>query len=204
MQQTLNCPSCGSPITDNQQFCGICGTQLLHVVQQPEIMQPVQIVPEETASAIPVADTRSTAIEDIPQTTPDTLYATASAPMAETTQPVETSKPATGSASTVGWSEIGPPRKTGILRVAGVIFQVIGWIVLVVGSLASIAMAVFAIMGGQFISLIPGMGDLAGNMAINIAIGGLILSILYGFGLLAFSEICFTLIDINKVVRLPK
>ena len=193
MQQTLNCPSCGSPITENQQFCGICGTQLLQPAQQPEIVQPVQTAPQEATDTIPITDSRSTVIEDISQTTP-----TATAP------PAEKNTAAAANSSAAVWGVTGSPRKTGLLRVAGVLFQVIGWIVLVLGCLASIAMAVFAIMGGQFISLIPGMANVAGNMAINIAIGGFILSIIYGLGILAFSEICFILIDINKVVRLPR
>jgi hypothetical protein len=196
MQQTLNCPSCGSPITDSQQFCGICGTQLLHVVQEPEIMQPVQTVPDETTSA-PV-------VGDISQTTPDTQYVAASAPMAGTAPPVENRKPATRDTSSSGWSEVGSPRKTGILRVAGVILLVIGWIVLIVGSLASIAMAVFAFMGGQLVSLIPGIGNLGGNEAITVGVIGLVLSLVFGFGLIALSEISFTVIDTNKAVRLSR
>ena len=204
MQQTLNCPSCGSPINESQQFCGICGTQLLQSVQQPEVVPPVETAPQETTTTIPITDSRSTVIEDISQTTPAAQYAAASTPSAETAPPSEKTTAAAGGTSAAVWSAVGPPRRTGLLRLAGVVFQVVGWIVLVVGCLASIAMAVFAIMGGQFISLIPGMANIAGNMAINIAIGGLIMSIIYGLGILAFSEICFILTDISKVVRLPK
>ena len=203
MQQTLSCPSCGSPITDTQQFCGICGTQLLQPVQQSEIVQPVQTVPPETTT-VPVTDTSSAVIEDVSRTVPDTQYQTAGAPVVETTQSTERTAPATRGTSATVWSEVGPPRKTGILRVAGVLFQVIGWIVLVLGCLAFIAMAVFAFLGGQLVSLIPGVGNLAGNEAITIALIGLVMSIIYGFALLAFSEMCFILIDINKAVRLPK
>lgn len=191
MQQTLNCPSCGSPVTENQQFCGICGTQLLQSDQQPEVVQPVQTIPQETTT-VPIADTRSTVIEDISQTPPNTQYA-ASNPVVETAPPAERST-----------ATVGRPRKTGLLRLAGVVFQIIGWIVLVLGCLASIAAAVLAIMGWQFESLIPGMSIVSTNMVINMAIGGLILSILYGIGILAFSEICFILVDINKAVRQPK
>ncbi len=186
MQQTITCPSCGSPISESQQFCGICGTQLTQTIPQAEVAQPVQTAPEPTVT-IPVSQAQSTVIEDISQTPP---------PMAE---------PARSDArNTAVWSAAGPPRRAGLLRVAGVIFQVIGWIVLVIGCVASIAMAVFAVMGGQFISLIPGMGNLVGNTAITVAAIGLILSIVYGFGLLAFSEMCFILVDINKAVRYPK
>ena len=38
MQQTQTCPSCGSTITESQQFCGICGTQLTQTVPQAEMV----------------------------------------------------------------------------------------------------------------------------------------------------------------------
>lgn len=192
MQQSLTCPSCGSPISESQQFCGICGTQLTQTVPQAEMVQPVETAPEPTVT-IPVSESRSTVIEDISQTAPDVHYATATAPASEIVQPNARNRAAAGR-----------PRRSGLLRVSGVIFQVIGWIVLVVGSILSIAMGVLAIMGVQFVSLIPGMGNLIGNTAITVAAVGLILSLLYGFGLLAFSEMCFTLIDINKAIRSPK
>jgi hypothetical protein len=88
-------------------------------------------------------------------------------------------------------------RKYTILRIAAVIFQIFGWIVLVGGIAASIAMAVFAGIGGSFETIIGGQA-LIGWAAIGAAIGGIIVSLIYGFGLLAFAGICNAIIDIAR------
>ena len=68
------------------------------------------------------------------------------------------------------------------------------------GILSSIAMAIFAGIGGSFVSTIPGMGPLGGITAIVMATCGIIASLLFGLGFLAFAEICYAVTDIEKSI----
>ena len=61
-------------------------------------------------------------------------------------------------------------------------------------------MAVFAAIGGSFITVFGGQ-SLEGMTAIGIAIGGIVLSLIYGFGLLAFAGICNAIRDIAQYSR---
>jgi len=194
-QQGSSCPNCGSPIAADQQFCGICGTKL--IVAQPE---PVIAQPAPTG----VAPTKVT-------------YDKAAAPAEMGAPPVVVGPPPT--AVDAQQFEPGPaapqtderimrkdfvmkPRRRWILSTAAVIFLIFGWIILVGGCLASIAAAVYAGLGGGFQPVISGVGPIEGMVVIYWAIGGIIASVLYGFGFLAFAELCYTVRDIEKDVRL--
>ena len=121
-----------------------------------------------------------------------TPAATASAPAATVVAPVAAASapPAAKQATT--------SRRRGILSAAAIIFQIFGWIILVFGILASIAVAVFASIGGSLTSAVPGMGTMGGTAVIGMAIGGIVASLLYGFGFLAFAEMCYAVIDLRK------
>jgi hypothetical protein len=95
--------------------------------------------------------------------------------------------------------EAAPSRKYGALRAVATIYRIIGWVVMVGGSLFSIALAVIGGQGvGAISQFIPGGGSLG---MLGIAIIGVIGSILYGLFLVAFADLCFVLIDIERNTR---
>ena len=171
-QQSTTCSKCGSPISAGQQFCGVCGTKLSAGVQQP----PVVVLEPETATTESVTPTE---MEGTPSVIEDTSVTADAAPS----------------------GVVASPRKHVILSVYKVIFQVLGWIILVIGCLSSIAMGVFAGMGGAFMPVVPGMATIEGITVIGAAVGGVIVSLLYGFGFLALAELCHTVIAIEKGIR---
>ena len=194
MQQTSNCPSCGSPIVPSQKFCGVCGLNLASMVQQKAPTCPTcgaQVVPGQQFCGACGTNLASLSPQQAPMAQAAPVTATprgASTMVAEApAAPTVAAKPVTAR-----------PRKHRILTIAAVIFQIVGWIVLVFGILASLFVGVWTGIGGGVQSLIPGMGTLAGTAAIGMAIGGTIASLICGFGYLAFAEICYTLIDIDK------
>jgi hypothetical protein len=100
--------------------------------------------------------------------------------------------------------QVTTPRKRSILSAAAIIFQIFGWIILVFGILASIAMAVFAGMGGSFMPAVPSLVSLGGIAAIGVAVSGIIASLVYGLGFLAFAEICYAVMNIEKSITQVK
>ncbi len=107
------------------------------------------------------------------------------------TQPVVPVKPAT--------KTIATPVKYSTLRAVATVYRIIGWVVMVGGSLFAIALAVMAFGATgtltDFLPLSAGLGTVA------IAIIGLIASILTGLFLVAFADVCNLLIDIEKNTR---
>jgi predicted nucleic acid-binding Zn ribbon protein len=191
MQQTVNCPSCGSPIAGGQKFCGVCGLNLASIPQQKATACPTcgsSISPGQQFCGV-----CGTNIASVAQQQPQ---------MAQTVQvstPISSATGATPAISaTTEKKGAKQTRKRRTLRTAAVIFQIIGWIVLVFGILISLAMAIFAGIGGTMMSTIPGMGATGGIAVVGMAIGGIIISLIYGFGFLAFAEICYAVIDIEK------
>jgi hypothetical protein len=179
MQQTINCPGCGSPLAPNQKFCGVCGLNLAGVMQQKANTCPTcnsPIAPGQQFCGVCGAKMPMPGQQPVAQA--GTASPVAKAPAA---------KPSTSR-----------PRSYGILSIAGVIFQIFGWIVLVFGILASIGIAIWAGIGGAFQFVLPGMETISGVTAIIMAIGGIIASLIYGFGLLAFAEICYAAINVQK------
>jgi len=92
-----------------------------------------------------------------------------------------------------------PARKYGALRAVATVYRIIGWVVMVGGTLFSIALAVIAVQGaGEFSEFIPwgvGMGTA------GIAAAGVVVSILVGLFLVAFADLCYVLIAIESNTR---
>lgn len=90
--------------------------------------------------------------------------------------------------------------KFGALRAVATVYRIIGWVVMIGGSLFSIALAIMSVgASGALTDFLPvtGLGTVA------IAIVALIASILAGLFLVAFADVCYVLIDIEQNTR-PK
>ena len=124
-------------------------------------------------------------------TTCGTRLPTMISPTTPETQPVVPSKPTV--------KEAIPRVKYGALKTVATVYRIIGWVVMIGGSLFAIALAVMALGATgaltDFLPLTAGMGTVA------IAIVGLIVSILLGLFLIAFADVCYVLIDIEKNTR---
>lgn len=114
-----------------------------------------------------------------------------------TQQPVWEPQPAP--AAEPALREARPSGRYGALRAVATVYRIIGWVVMIGGSLFSIALAVIALGGTEaltdFIPLSAGLGT------VGIAVVGLIASILSGLFLVAFADLCYVLIDIEKNTR---
>ena len=201
------CPGCGANVVEGQQFCGICGTRLDEVSKQPPDKKPSQDIAAtgiasgyEKQFTTPVAEPAQPVVSETLQHTERTPFA---AGTQSTGEPVVVTGSTTESSMYAPVTEQIAPRRRAvsrrtysILKVAAIIFQIFGWIILVGGILVSIGMAIFAGIGGKFISVVPELFSLEGVMAIGVAIGGIVASLLYGFGFLAFAELCYAVIDI--------
>jgi hypothetical protein len=112
-------------------------------------------------------------------------------------QPVPETQPVTSAKTAV--KETAATGKYGALKAVATVYRIIGWVVMIGGSLFSIALAVLALSGtgalADFLPLSAGMGTVA------IAIAGLIASILSGLFLVAFADVCYVLVDIEKNTR---
>lgn len=194
-QQGLACPNCGSSIAADQQFCGICGTKLVIIQQGPSVAQPAP------TAAAPAKATYDTAAAPAEIGTPPVAAGPPPA-MGDTQQFAPGPAAAQVDEKLTRKDYVMKPRRRWILSVAAVIFQIFGWIILVGGCLASIAMAIYAGLGGGFQPLIPGVGTITGITVIYWAIGGIIASLIYGFGFLAFAELCYAVANIEKSIRL--
>ena len=107
------------------------------------------------------------------------------------TQPVAPGKPAT--------KESSVPVKYGALRAVATVYRIIGWVIMVGGSLFAIALAVIAAgVTGSMTDFLPISGGVG---TVAIAIVGLIASILIGLFLVAFADVCNVLTDIEKNTR---
>ncbi len=106
-------------------------------------------------------------------------------------QPVQEPQPAVKGTAPTG--------KYGALKAAATVYRIIGWVVMIGGSLFSIALAVLALgASGTLAEIMPlsaGLGTL------GIALVGLIASILVGLFLIAFANLCHVLIDIEMNTR---
>ena len=112
-------------------------------------------------------------------------------------QPVWEPQPAAPAKPAV--KETVPSGKYGALRAVATVYRIIGWVVMIGGSLFSIALAVLALGGTgaltDFMPLSAGLGT------VGIAVVGLIASILSGLFLVAFADLCYVLIDIEINTR---
>jgi len=112
-------------------------------------------------------------------------------------QPVQDTQPATPAKPAV--KETVTSGRYGALRAVATVYRIIGWVVMIGGSLFSIALAVLALSGtGALADIVP--LD-AGMSTVVIAVVGLIGSILAGLFLVAFADVCYVLIDIEKNTR---
>lgn len=117
---------------------------------------------------------------------------TVTTPQAPTTQPV-------GAAPQKAKANV--PRKYGALRAVATIYRIIGWVILIGGSLLSIAAGALMTVGLTFTEeYLPQIG-VAEAGAAAIAIGGIILSVLFGLLALAFADLCSVLMDIEANTR---
>jgi hypothetical protein len=113
-------------------------------------------------------------------------------------QEVSESEPALAAAEATA-REAVPARKYGALRAVATIYRIIGWVVMVGGTLFSIGLAVIAVQGaGEFSQFIPWI---AGLGTAGIAVTGIIVSILLGLFLIAFADLCYVLIEIEGNTR---
>jgi hypothetical protein len=120
-----------------------------------------------------------------------------------TVQEVSEPEPATAPAAVEPTArEVVPVRKYGALRAVAMVYRIIGWVVMVGGTLFSIALAVIAVQGGggfsEFMPWAAGLGTA------GIAIGGVVGSILAGLFMVAFADLCYLLIDIESNTRLKE
>src|SRR4030042_296658 len=92
-----------------------------------------------------------------------------------------------------------PTTKYGALRAVATVYRIIGWVLMVGGTIFSIALAVIAAQGaGAFSEFIPWS---TGPGMVGVAVVGVVVSILIGLFLLAFSDLCYVLIDIETNTR---
>lgn len=92
-----------------------------------------------------------------------------------------------------------PPRRYAALKATATIYRIIGWVVMIGGSLFSIALAVIAAQGTEGLKQFMPWGT--GIGMVGIAIVGVIASVLYGLFLLAFADLCYVLMDIEGNTR---
>jgi DNA-directed RNA polymerase subunit RPC12/RpoP len=194
MQQTINCPSCGSAIAGGQKFCGVCGLNMTSMMQPRATACPTCNTPISPGQQF--CGVCGTNVASISQQQP---------PMAQPGQTI-VAMPKGGatpiaSMAPTAMKQVSTIKKRRFLSAAAVIFQIFGWIILIGGVLISLAMAVFAGMGGTFMPVTPGATAFGGEMALGMAICGVIASLLYGFGFLAFAELCLAVIDIEKKLK---
>ncbi len=92
------------------------------------------------------------------------------------------------------------PKRYTALRVVATIYRILGWIIVVVGIIGSIAFGVLAGMGveeyGEELGLGLGIGT-----TVAIIVGGVIGSLLSGLGLLALADLFYVHIDIEENTR---
>jgi uncharacterized Zn finger protein (UPF0148 family) len=214
MQQGISCPQCGAPVVGNQQFCGICGTKLSGLMHQQPASCPqcgTPIVPGQPFCA--ACGSRLTADS---QPAPAQQQSKGTPPPRTTVRTVSVAPPQMQQAAQMGQvpaagatriKPSSPPKapklpvqhKYGLLRLGSMIFLILGWLVLVGGILASVGTAVFVIIGGQ---MAPAWGGsaLSSGTAIIIALVGLIVSFIYGIGLMAIGQLCSAVADMAQKI----
>ena len=92
-----------------------------------------------------------------------------------------------------------PIRGYGALKAVATVYRIVGWVVMLGGTIFSVALAVIAAQGmEELVAFIP-VG--AGLGVVGIAIVGVVVSILLGLFLIAFADLCCVLIDIEGNTR---
>ena len=109
-------------------------------------------------------------------------------------QQVWESQPAPSASPTA--REVVPSRKYGPLRAVATIYKIIGWVVMGGGTIFSIALAVIGAQGvGEFSQFIPWN---TGFGMVGIVVVGVVVSILGGLFLVAFADLCYVLMDVER------
>lgn len=175
--QSASCPYCAAPAS-GMRFCTNCGTALHTSVVQPGVVC--------TNCGAPSLGMQFCTNCGARLTTPPPPQAP-SAPTAE--------------AAPVAGKETETSRKYAALRFITTVYRVLGWILLVGGSLLSIAAGIVMTVSMDFLGQSLPQFSLAGTEAIVAAIGGVILSVLSGLVALAFADVCSVLMDIEANTR---
>jgi len=171
-QQSSICPTCASPVKQGQQFCGVCGATITGESQQQQWNTQTQMQAQ-------------------PQQQP-----AATQPMTGVAPDVAVVSPAPRSQEIASQANPLPTKKHGMLLVTVAMLQIIGWVVVVGGCIGAIMFAMSDI-GTDVLSKLPITGGAGAiGMIIKFTIG-LVVSSGYGFGLLAFAELCKLLMSIE-------
>ena len=195
MQQTSSCPGCGSPIKPDQRFCGICGTKLTIAVISQGVKCPncaSQINPGQQFCGT-CGDRISGIIK------PSSLVMNEMAVQkldVYSVPPLKENVPTTRIKRIPQKRELTRPGH-GMLMAGAIIFQVLGWIILIGGCLGSVALIVLSVMGGGF-KLLLGGGDIVGTPAMIIGMVCLVVSFISGFGLIVVANLIYNVVDIAK------
>lgn len=196
MQQNLICPGCGSTINANQRYCGICGTKLFDskpmvgVLTCPNCGSPLaegQQFCGVCGSKVAIPDVVP-AMEKYAPGSPDAEVALVSNEK-DKVSGQEKRK------ALVGYKD--QVRDYGLFNAGGAVFLSLGWIILILGCLASIALIVLAAMGGGF-RLLFGDFNILGTPAIIIGSVGFVLSLITGFEFLVIGRLCYALNDLRS------
>lgn len=92
-----------------------------------------------------------------------------------------------------------PSAKYGALKAVATVYRIIGWVLMVGGTIFSIALAVIALQGtGAFTEFIPWS---TGPGVVGIALVGVVISILFGLFMIAFADLCHVLMDMESNTR---
>lgn len=176
--QPATCPYCAAP-TFGMRFCTNCGAALHTAIAQPGVVCPNCGAPSLGMQFCTNCGIRLTTQPPPPQAP--------SAPVAE--------------AAPVARKEVKAARKYAALRVITTIYRVLGWILLIGGSLLSIAAGIVMGTGTELLGQNLPQFSLTGTEAIVAAVGGVILSVLTGLVALAFADVCSVLMDIEANTR---
>jgi hypothetical protein len=194
MQQMVNCPSCASPITVGQKFCGVCGFNLANLAQQKAIVCVTCGSP--FAPGQQFCGVCGTNLASISQQQPQMSQPQAATNM-RTAPPMAAGMVQQSAQAATAKKEARRSGRYGLLMTAATIFQIFGWIVLVFGIVFSVFFGMWPLLGGEVKSLIPGL-TFDTVTVIGFAFCGIIASLIYGFGMLAFAEICYSTIEFRK------
>jgi hypothetical protein len=169
---TITCLNCGSPMAQGQAVCTVCGFNMY----EP---QPIPV-------ATPQPSPMQQAISSTPVFSSDVQAPVAPLQVTSAPRPV---------------GREGRINRYGLLSFAAIIFQVIGWIIWIGGGIASIAMIIFALMGGGFQPIIPGIGNILGGAAVVTGFVSLLVSLFTGLVFTAFADLFNATVEIVKNVR---
>ena len=211
MQQEQSCPNCGARVIEGQEFCRTCGTSLIGDIANSTAICPgcgAVVSPEQRYCGVCGAQLGTDVDQAVsappppppPPTPPQPVQQ--EPPVMSQPKPVEQQKPAPAVREVkaeTGAVSRSPVVRYRMMNFAVSLFRVVGWIILIGGCLGSIAMIVFALIGGGFQTIIPGMDTLIGDMAIGMGIGCFIFSFIYGFAFIAFAELCRLVMHIAQI-----